>query len=132
MYQLGVLTREQCGLPPGPHPPLPLPPDLCPVTSGPPLGEERKARLSFGGLTHPEHLWWSRPKVTIPQAHGRTGETPPVTVPTGAPLARPPALKAGNLPMMLCFVLGTLLLAVSLVLGVQWYRGRRARRGRWQ
>ncbi|XP_038296953.1 scavenger receptor cysteine-rich domain-containing protein SCART1-like [Canis lupus familiaris] len=47
----------------------------------------------------------------------------------GAPLARPPALKAGNLPMMLCFVLGTLLLAVSLVLGVQWYRGRRARRG---
>uniref|UniRef100_A0A8P0NSK9 SRCR domain-containing protein n=1 Tax=Canis lupus familiaris TaxID=9615 RepID=A0A8P0NSK9_CANLF len=59
-------------------------------------------------------------------------ETPPVTVPTGAPLARPPALKAGNLPMMLCFVLGTLLLAVSLVLGVQWYRGRRARRGRWQ
>ncbi|CAK7302014.1 Scavenger receptor cysteine-rich domain-containing protein SCART1 [Vulpes lagopus] len=47
----------------------------------------------------------------------------------GAPLAHPPALKAGNLPMMLCFVLGTLLVAVSLVLGVQWYRGRRARRG---
>lgn len=32
--------------------------------------------------------------------------------------------------MTFCLVLGTLLVIVSLVLGVQWYRGR-AHRGRW-
>ncbi|XP_027975726.1 scavenger receptor cysteine-rich domain-containing protein SCART1-like isoform X4 [Eumetopias jubatus] len=46
----------------------------------------------------------------------------------GPPLAPASALKAGNLPMMFCVVLGTLLVIVSLVLGAQWHRGR-TRRG---
>lgn len=33
--------------------------------------------------------------------------------------------------MIFCFILGTLLGFVSLILGVQWYR-RGACRGRWQ
>ncbi|ELK36776.1 Putative scavenger receptor cysteine-rich domain-containing protein LOC619207 [Myotis davidii] len=37
-------------------------------------------------------------------------------------LAPLPSLKAGTLPMIFCFVLGTLLGCVSLILGVQWYR----------
>lgn len=124
-YQVGGFTWEYCGLPPGP-----LPPDPCPLTSGLSLREELKAHLSSGCLSLPERLRWSRPKVTIPQAHSHTRETPPLTVPTGPPLAPPSALKAGNLPVMFCLVLGTLLVIVSLVLGAQWYRGR-SRRGRW-
>ncbi|XP_014406044.1 PREDICTED: scavenger receptor cysteine-rich domain-containing protein SCART1 [Myotis brandtii] len=44
---------------------------------------------------------------------------PPASGPALAPL---PSLKAGTLPMIFCFVLGTLLGCVSLILGVQWYR----------
>lgn len=124
-YQLGGLTWEHCGLPSGP-----LPPDPCPMTSGLSLGEEHKAISPLGAYPLPESLRWSRPKVTIPQAHRHTRETPPLTVPTGPPLAPPSALKAENLPMTFCLVLGTLLVIVSLVLGVQWYRGR-TRKGRW-
>nr|KAF6425659.1 scavenger receptor family member expressed on T cells 1 [Molossus molossus] len=40
------------------------------------------------------------------------------------PLAPLPPLKAGTLPMIFCFILGTLLGTVSLVLGVQWCRRR--------
>ncbi|XP_054584783.1 LOW QUALITY PROTEIN: scavenger receptor cysteine-rich domain-containing protein SCART1 [Eptesicus fuscus] len=39
--------------------------------------------------------------------------------PVLAPLS---SLKAGTLPMIFCFILGTLLGFVSLILGVQWYR----------
>lgn len=33
--------------------------------------------------------------------------------------------------MTFCLVLGTLLVIVSLVLGMQWFRGRRVCQGRW-
>uniref|UniRef100_A0A673T0E2 Scavenger receptor family member expressed on T cells 1 n=1 Tax=Suricata suricatta TaxID=37032 RepID=A0A673T0E2_SURSU len=56
-------------------------------------------------------------------------ETPPLTVSAGSPPTPPTALKAGNLPMTFCLVLGTLLVIVSLVLGVQWFRGRRVCQG---
>ncbi|XP_034519436.1 scavenger receptor cysteine-rich domain-containing protein SCART1 isoform X4 [Ailuropoda melanoleuca] len=59
---------------------------------------------------------------------GTTALPPARAWTSGPPLAPPSALKAGNLPVMFCLVLGTLLVIVSLVLGAQWYRGR-SRRG---
>nr|XP_025735808.1 scavenger receptor cysteine-rich domain-containing protein SCART1-like isoform X1 [Callorhinus ursinus]XP_025735940.1 scavenger receptor cysteine-rich domain-containing protein SCART1-like isoform X2 [Callorhinus ursinus] len=59
---------------------------------------------------------------------GTTALPPALAQTLGPPLAPASALKAGNLPMMFCVVLGTLLVIVSLVLGAQWYRGR-TRRG---
>nr|XP_021552957.1 scavenger receptor cysteine-rich domain-containing protein SCART1-like [Neomonachus schauinslandi] len=59
---------------------------------------------------------------------GTTALPPMLAWTSGPPLAPPSALKAENLPMTFCFVLGTLLVIVSLVLGAQWYRGR-TRRG---
>ncbi|XP_016061808.1 PREDICTED: scavenger receptor cysteine-rich domain-containing protein SCART1-like [Miniopterus natalensis] len=47
---------------------------------------------------------------------------PPLTVPTGPPLAPLPSLKSGTLSMTFCLILGTLLGIVSLVLGMQWCR----------
>ncbi|XP_032255042.1 scavenger receptor cysteine-rich domain-containing protein SCART1-like isoform X2 [Phoca vitulina] len=55
---------------------------------------------------------------------GTTALPPALAWTSGPPLAPPSALKAENLPMTFCLVLGTLLVIVSLVLGVQWYRGR--------
>ncbi|XP_059028704.1 scavenger receptor cysteine-rich domain-containing protein SCART1 isoform X4 [Mustela lutreola] len=59
---------------------------------------------------------------------GTTALPPALAQTSGHPSAPSPALKTRNLPMTFCLVLGTLLVIVSLVLGVQWYRGR-AHRG---
>ncbi|XP_045883209.1 scavenger receptor cysteine-rich domain-containing protein SCART1 isoform X1 [Meles meles] len=59
---------------------------------------------------------------------GTTALPPALARTSGHPSAPPSALKTGNLPMTFCLVLGTLLVIVSLLLGVQWCRGR-ARRG---
>ncbi|XP_030877737.1 scavenger receptor cysteine-rich domain-containing protein SCART1-like [Leptonychotes weddellii] len=61
---------------------------------------------------------------------GTTALPPALAWTSGPPLAPPSALKAENLPMTFCFVLGTLLVIVSLVLGAQWYRGRTLRGSR--
>uniref|UniRef100_A0ABI7XAR6 SRCR domain-containing protein n=1 Tax=Felis catus TaxID=9685 RepID=A0ABI7XAR6_FELCA len=60
---------------------------------------------------------------------GTTARPPALGWASGAPLTPPTALKAGNLPMTFCLVLGTLLVIVSLVLGMQWFRGRRVCQG---
>nr|XP_025735809.1 scavenger receptor cysteine-rich domain-containing protein SCART1-like isoform X2 [Callorhinus ursinus]XP_025735941.1 scavenger receptor cysteine-rich domain-containing protein SCART1-like isoform X3 [Callorhinus ursinus] len=65
---------------------------------------------------------------SCPGDRGTTALPPALAQTLGPPLAPASALKAGNLPMMFCVVLGTLLVIVSLVLGAQWYRGR-TRRG---
>ncbi|KAK2493107.1 hypothetical protein MC885_010011 [Smutsia gigantea] len=48
---------------------------------------------------------------------------------SGPPLAPAPALKTVTLPMTFCLILSALLFIVSLVLGVQWCRGRGPCRG---
>nr|XP_031529912.1 scavenger receptor cysteine-rich domain-containing protein SCART1-like [Vicugna pacos] len=48
---------------------------------------------------------------------------------SGPPLKALPAFKAQTLPMTFCLVLSSLLLVISLVLGIQWFRGRGACRG---
>ncbi|XP_032346451.1 scavenger receptor cysteine-rich domain-containing protein SCART1 isoform X3 [Camelus ferus] len=48
---------------------------------------------------------------------------------SGPPLKPLPAFKAQTLPMTFCLVLSSLLLVISLILGIQWFRGRGACRG---